>query len=365
MKQSLLFILFLSLSLATNGQSLNRRINFNPIDKDSLNMSLNGNFNLIEDSCAQIIRHTRFNFETRKFHGKFTDVSKADPNIIITEGNYSPDGLKDGAFILHYLDGKVQAKGSFKDDKLAGRWERFYENGKPEVTFEAKDNDYTIIDAWKPDGTKIVDNGNGLYVADFKVFYWKGKLVNGKPDGSWKLYDAKDNSVTATEKFKNGQFMGGENQIMSYSNASRISLISTIDIPFINAEGMRVGAPCDFQGLVPNRIVNAHYKSGIDAFNNRMGLAVTNYLNHNNLEGVVANFFITGDITVQGTIENLTREGVYAGETARGLIRVIESLPRLEPATVDGKPVVQKFQISFEIRTGHYSYSFRFLPIKL
>ena len=362
MKQFLLFVVCLTLAISVKCQNTNRSINFNPIDKDSLNISLNTNFYLIEDSCAQIVRHTRFNFETRKFHGKFTDVSKADPNIIITEGVYNEDGLKEGTFILHYLNGGIRAKGNFRNNKFDGKWERFYENGKPEMIFEAKNDDYLVTDAWKPDGSKIVDNGNGQYVANIIVFSWKGKLVNGKPDGTWKMYDAKDNSVVATEHFKNGQFKDGENNLTSYSNATRISLVTTVDLPFINAESMRVGAPCNFKDGNGEKIIDAHYKAGINTFNIVLGRAITSYFRDYKIEAA-GSFFIKGDITTRGNIDNLIREGVYETDIAQHIIEIIRSLPRLEPATIDGKPVVQKFQISLELQPGSYHYSFKFLPL--
>ncbi len=87
MRRLLLFCFLCCFSIAVMAQDVQRHINFNPIDNDSLNMSLNSEYQLIEDSCATITRHARLNFRTRKFHGRFTDVRKDNPAVTLTEGN--------------------------------------------------------------------------------------------------------------------------------------------------------------------------------------------------------------------------------------------------------------------------------------
>ena len=78
--------------------------------------------------------------KAKYFFGKFKDVSKVDTNLVVTEGNYSPDGFKDGEFTLHYLNGNLRAKGNFKNNKYDGHWQLYYNNGKPQLTFEAINN---------------------------------------------------------------------------------------------------------------------------------------------------------------------------------------------------------------------------------
>src|SRR5476651_1784816 len=73
-----------------------RHISLHITGKDSIDLSLNGDFDLIEDSCADIIRHGHYDRKEHKFKGKFTDVSVADSSLVLTEGNYTDDGLKNG-----------------------------------------------------------------------------------------------------------------------------------------------------------------------------------------------------------------------------------------------------------------------------
>ncbi len=143
-----------------------RTIRFNFIKKDSVNLSLNNEFDLIEDSCSEVIRYAHINMQQRKFFGPVKDVSRLTPGLVLTEGTYTPDGLKDGYFITHYLNGNLQAKGSFKNNKYDGKWEMYYDDGKPKLTFEATENDIKITDAWDNKGVKVVDNGK----RNFRVY---------------------------------------------------------------------------------------------------------------------------------------------------------------------------------------------------
>jgi hypothetical protein len=267
---------------------------------------------------------------------------------------------------LRYLNGNLQAKGNFKNDKPDGHWQIFYEDGKPELIFDAKNEIYTIAASWKADGSKIIDNGNGAYTVDLSFFYWKGKLVNGRPDGAWKMYkkNDEDKTVIATEHFKKGEFIDGSNAMTSYTNASRINLFNPAGFKFLNAEMLLTGSPCN-TSLTTHVIVNAHYKAGLNAFNYDIRDALSNYFNHHDPEGIDTDFFISGDVSLDGHIVNLTRGGSYVENIAQGIMSVIASLPRLNPATIDGKPVGQKFKISLMITKGSYSYSFQFLPIRI
>lgn len=108
--------LYAQKSFIITTKTVKRDINIDFRRKDSVNLSLNGNFELIEDSCAPIIRRGHLELEPKKFMGRFKDVSRANPQLILTEGNYTPDGLKDGSFTSRYLNGNLQSKGDFKNN---------------------------------------------------------------------------------------------------------------------------------------------------------------------------------------------------------------------------------------------------------
>ncbi|HVG17165.1 MAG TPA: hypothetical protein VM935_19490, partial [Chitinophagaceae bacterium] len=105
--------------------------------KDSVNIFLNKDYYLIEDSCAEIIRLGHFNQITKKFAGSFKDISSANRQQVIAKGNYDEEGMKEGNFICYYLNGNVQARGNFKNNVFSGKWDFFYPDGKPKITFVA------------------------------------------------------------------------------------------------------------------------------------------------------------------------------------------------------------------------------------
>ena len=366
MKQTLLFLVLIAIINISNAQTTERHIRFRSIDKDSVNLSLDDGYYLIEDSCKQITRYCRFDFKQRKFHGKFTDLSNATPGLVVSEGTYTAEGLKSGLFTSHYLNGNLQAKGSFKDDKYDGAWEVYYDNGKPEVNFEVKEGVCLVLNAWGTDGKKTVDNGNGTFIISLGQLYWKGKLLNGRPDGTWRLYSVDDISKTplASEYFKKGLFHDGSHGTVDYTDASHIDFNMPVKLPFMNAESMTI-SPVACDGSRQAHIVNAQYRDGLNTFSNYIGQAVSPYFAQHDLRGIEITIAINGEISEDGNLINLKSTDGANESLARQIIIRLADLPALHPATVNGKPVKQKFTIFFTITNGFYKFTYQFLPIKV
>ena len=343
-----------------------RYIRFTFIGKDSINLALNEDFDMIEDSCSQIIRHAHLKMQQRKFYGPFKDVSRLDPSLVLTEGNYTADGLKDGPFISRYLNGALQAKGNFKSNKYDGHWELFYDDGKPKLTFDANDSDIGIADAWDEKGNKTIISGKGTYRVDIGNMYWKGKLLNGKPDGTWRAYKTDDatNTDIISESYKNGVFQKGKAPLGEYTDAPRMTLVPTDKLPFTRAEMLHISSvPCN--GVKRKHIVNAQYQNGFAAFNEEIKQLVSPYLARVDLASYDNTMVIEGEVTTSGHIGHLDTHTPFNESIARGLILQLNRLPPLQPATADGKPVVQKITINFTFSRGMYSFSYRFLPVDL
>src|SRR5476651_1322474 len=98
MKSFFCSFIVLSFAFLAGAQTTQRMVRFRTLGKDSINLALNDDYNLIEDSCSTIIRYAHYSPTTRVFFGKFKDVSKGNPSLVLSEGNYTPDGLKDGEF---------------------------------------------------------------------------------------------------------------------------------------------------------------------------------------------------------------------------------------------------------------------------
>lgn len=372
MKYLLLYLLFYFVWNQSVAQETTRNIRFKTfdIDRDSVVLPLNRNYYLIEDSCSEISRHAHFNFEKKIFFGKFRDVSRLDSNLVVAEGTYNNDGLKDGEFISRYLNGKLQAKGNFKNNQYDGKWEMYYEDGKPQLTFEVVDGVIHIADAWKVDGSKTVDKGNGNYSSEIDNVIWKGKLLNGRPDGTWNLVSAEDinESAISTEHFKKGEFKSGAIGEIEYNN-SRMMLVSPYKLPFLNIERMLISpTPCN--GSPSKHIVDAQFPGGFESLSDAIKNAVSLYLGSTRFSTLSGNVFIEGEVSDRGDFVKLRAKSVtfrqlLAEDLAQGIISRFSTIPRLHPATIDGKPVNQKFVIVFNFGNSSYQFKYRFLPITI
>ena len=367
MKLTLTTALIISAAYLVQAQppvNYTRRVSFHTIGKDSINLSLNSKFEMIEDSCAEIIRYGHFNVRERKFIGPFKDVSKQKEGFVLTQGTYTTNGLKTGLFTSFYLNGNLQSKGNYKENKFDGHWEIFYENGKPKLIFDANDNVIKIIDGWDVSGKKTVDNGKGVYNSTSDFITWKGKIDNGLPDGTWHAYRTDDATQTAIidEHFKKGEFTGGKSPGGEYKDVSRIVLVNEAILPYNNTEFLHVSLiGCNGKGF--RHIVNAQYSNGTESFSQAIKDAIQPFINATNIRDYEREIVINGTIDINGRIYDLQAADLFHDTISSGLIRQLRNLPALEPATADGKPVKQKFKITFIFHVGAYRFTYYFLPI--
>ncbi|MBD1367313.1 hypothetical protein IDJ77_26105 [Mucilaginibacter sp. ZT4R22] len=366
MKNPLFVFVFLCITLNfAKAQTKERRIMFKTIGQDSIAIGLNDEYFLIEDDCAQIIRYAHYNFTDRIFSGHFKDVSKAEPSLVVSEGYYNEDGQKNGPFFARYLNGNLRAKGSFKNNAYDGKWEMYYDNGKPEVNFEVTDGEYTITEAWKADGTKVVAAGTGVYINDMRNMYWKGKLLNGKPDGTWKLTNAASGNTLYTEHFKKGAFQDGSNDAgtYTYTDKSHIQFVSFFKMPLSNVEAMYF-SPVICNGVGPDKVASARHKDGNNAFGEEIKDLISPFLSTANLKELDNSFTIEGEISVTGEFTNMRSRQAFREDLARGIINRLKSMRDIIPATVNGQPVSQKFSIKFVFSDSVYQFSYQLLQVE-
>ncbi len=362
---SMLYSASANAQIAQQPNRINRNVRFRYLANDSVTLSLNEEFNLIEDSCRQIIRHAHLNRQTRKFFGKIKDVSSLDTTLVVTEGNYTTDGLKNGYFVTHYLNGKLQAKGNFKNDEFDGPWEIYYNDGSPKLKFEANGPDLKISDAWDEKGNKLIEHGKGTYRVDMGSLYWEGKLLNGRPDGKWAVMKTDDAThiELSTEKYKDGKFQKGISQENSYTDAPRLKLVTSYLLPFSAAEELHVSpVPCG--GVKRKHIVGAQYRNGWGSFTDNLKTLAAGYFRTVNINSFQTELVLEGEVSVDGLISKLRSRSGFDPDIERGIVSKLRLLPPLEPATVDGKPTPQKVTITFTFNRGSYRFGYRFLPIE-
>lgn len=358
-----LLAVFLSLP-AIAQQNPQRSIQFKTYGADSIRLTFNKEYYLIEDSCAQITRYTRFNFQTKKYLGEFKDVSSTNPSFVISKGNYNEAGQKNGEFTEYYLNGNLMAKGAFKNNKYTGKWETYFEDGQPKLTFEMTDSTMRIIDAWDDKHKKTVDNGNGTYEIAFFYYKWTGKIVKGRPDGTWLYVSSrnKDEEPIRQERFYEGQFSSGKDFSGTYTDSSRIVFVNDYLLPLVNAETLKISpVGCTAPVVFTAKIISAQYGYGNDDFSDQIKQVAGDYISRMRGHGDIT---ITGIVNEKGALTDLKSKYSYSADiNSKDLIVALEKLPLLNPATVNGKPVKQGFSITFKINGSLYSFSYSFLQI--
>ncbi len=141
-----------------------------------------------------------------------------------------------------------------------------------------------------------------------------------------------------------------------------MTLVPIDKLPFTRAEMLRISSvPCN--GVKRKHIVNAQYQNGFGAFNEEIKQLVSPYLSKVDLASYDNTIVIEGEVTASGHIGHLDTHTPFNESIAHGLIQQLNRLPPLEPATADGKPIIQKITITFTFTRGMYSFSYRLLPI--
>jgi hypothetical protein len=112
------------------------------------------------------------------------------------------NGLKDGEFIIMFLNGNKEVHGTIRSNKNEGKWNYFYSNGKLESEGLFKND--------KPDSKWTWYYPNGSKKEE-------GNFIMGKREGLWKQYN-EDETIKSEVFYKSG------NEI--YSDKQKSLLIS-------------------------------------------------------------------------------------------------------------------------------------------
>jgi len=221
-----------------------------------------------------------------------------------------------------------------------------------------------IIDSWDSEGKKVIDNGKGTFQVNLGKISSKGKLENGLPDGTWHSFKT-DNSAQielAEETFKNGVFQKGKSPIGAYTDTSRITLFNLESLPYIHAEKLLTSSvPCN--GMRRKHIVRAQFKGGRQAYSQYINQLAVQAVRKFNIRNAIGKLTFDGDISEEGTIHHISSRLAFDGSLSRAIMDELYKLPALEPATADGKPVPEKFTITFTFQFGRFRFGYKFLPI--
>jgi TonB family protein len=87
--------------------------------------------------------------------------------VLAGETNY---GLKEGGYYSWYTDGKKEAAGYFRNDKMEGRWTWYYENGETSTVEEYQQGKLVSLDCFDTDGNPSGSSCSILKPAMLKDF---------------------------------------------------------------------------------------------------------------------------------------------------------------------------------------------------
>ncbi|RFZ95293.1 hypothetical protein D0C36_07125 [Mucilaginibacter conchicola] len=351
-------LVFCCTAASAQNTRIKREITIKIIDRDSVVLHYDNEFALTDDTCSKITRFGHFS-EDQKLDGAFEDHNSANPTILLTKGAYT-EGLKQGPFIINFPDGKLQAKGEFKNNRFFGKWEVFYANDKPRIFFEADGNAIKITDAWDEKGVKTIANGSGFLKTNDGITIWQGKLVNGLPDGTWKSKRVRDDENVNTEYYKNGAFQSGHSLIKEYTDSTRLALVTTNMFKFVQAERFLIStADCD--GNKTEEYSDAHYSSRMDfPFSTYLSNSINNALSGLDITAFDGRVIIEGEFGKDGAVKNLRTRETISEVVTEAVKKQIRQLPALVPATINGKPAKQKFSVTILMSNRTYRFSYQF-----
>lgn len=184
---------------------------FRILGPDSLALFYNTDYDLCPPGCAAIRRHARLD-STGNFFGYVRDfwMHNARPALVGTYRN----GRKDGTFEVYHPNGELAVRAYYRGGKAVGNWAYWYPSGqRRQVLSFGTGNTLLIQDFWSEDGQQLVRNGQGTWYrvdSDLRV---GGAVVNGLPDGRWRVQETTANQkVLGEETFSKGKFKAGNSR---------------------------------------------------------------------------------------------------------------------------------------------------------
>lgn len=172
---------------------------------------LDGVFKISYEYCSNYYMIAELDRQYFQVKDTFKIYYRSDE--LFLEGGFKKGEL-DGKFTWYHKNGQIQIAGEYTSGKRSGVWEFFYANGNPYKKIEYKNNREYLIDFFGQWGKVMVKDGNGFF--DDNVYMSainsaasniKGDVVNGLPEGKWKIYILE--TKVGTEYFENNSFVKG------------------------------------------------------------------------------------------------------------------------------------------------------------
>ena len=134
------------------------------------------------------------------YTGKFKDYNIN--NILMTEGEYSKNGFRNGHFNFYDTEGNLLVSGNYERDRPYGTWEWKFTNGSTRaiINFPVDETDFQFVYYRSSDGKVLLENGTGEFTWSVNAFedtyrnyIAEGSFKHGIRTGTWKYYEQEKN----------------------------------------------------------------------------------------------------------------------------------------------------------------------------
>jgi len=265
------------------------------------------NYYLVDKNCEfkAIERVAQYDTVNWKFNGEFKDFNLQ--GRLLLHGFYK-DGIRNGKFTAYHPNGKVRWESTYVDNNENGLWKYYYPDGKPMLTLSFDNDDFKFVDFWDTYGVQKIVNGEGEYQMTFPIkgftdhgftsYFRKGKISQGKPEGTWIT------SFIDNQRGKNFYPVFNE----SYSEGKQKGFYPSGQFVnyFIAYEDFYI-VPSDFFSRAESFVVHECDFDSYSGFNNHIIKKFNDYLSDEKFEhiDIIFEFIVNYSVSNKGLVNSM------------------------------------------------------------
>ncbi|MCD4694829.1 MAG: hypothetical protein K8S16_01210 [Bacteroidales bacterium] len=231
-------------------------------NNDSIKINFNCTGTVVDRRCAEFVRIGKIDKKVINVSGPFKDY--------YIEGGLAFEAVIDTGYLngkatYYYKNGNIKATGNYKSEIRNGIWKYFYPNGQLKKVLNFINGNPLIASYYTKSGKAKVINGEGKYKGEFynykqclPITIW-GKVIDGKMNGMWTLYNSYYKKKIGKELFKNGIFIKGSSGNYEYTDASKIFIKGFCVNENLLLDENSFGCPGYNKGLLSLRYKKANY----------------------------------------------------------------------------------------------------------
>ncbi|MGV3697595.1 toxin-antitoxin system YwqK family antitoxin [Flavobacterium sp.] len=170
----------------------------------------NDHFELTSDECSEL--YVKFKILPTAFAMTDSLTIFRKNGVPYMKGKLA-NGKREGKFIWYYPSGKLYCEGYYSRNNRIAQWKHYYEDGKVKKIITYRNEVPLLSEFYNQYGVALVTDGNGHFYDTVRLAFspvWhkvQGNVVNGRPDGTWKI--ALGSKSMYDETFSEGNFVHG------------------------------------------------------------------------------------------------------------------------------------------------------------